>query len=110
MALVLFLINVIGISLSGVMAPGPVSAATLAHGARSRWAGSWIAVGHGILEIPLIYLLMIGLAPYLKTDAFKIVVGLVGGAFLLWMAYGMIRQARHPNPLAAAPTTAGPIA
>jgi threonine/homoserine/homoserine lactone efflux protein len=110
MDLILFLFNVVAISLSGVMAPGPVSAATLTYGARSRWAGSWIAIGHGMLEIPLIYLIMIGLAPYLKADGFKIVIGLVGGAFLLWMAYGMIRQARHPNPLAAAPSTTGPIA
>jgi hypothetical protein len=110
MDLILFLFNVVAISLSGVMAPGPVTAATLTCGARSRWAGSWIAIGHGMLEIPLIFLIMIGLAPYLKADTFKIVVGLVGGIFLMWMAYGMIRQARHPNPLAAAPSTTGPIA
>ncbi|NLH15156.1 MAG: LysE family transporter [Phycisphaerae bacterium] len=110
MALFPFLVNVVAISLSGVMAPGPVTAATLTYGARSRLAGMWIAIGHGILEMPLIFLLMIGLAPYLKMDGFKVVVGLVGGTFLLWMVFGMIQQARHPNPLAAAPTKAGPIA
>ncbi len=110
MAIVLFLLNVVGISLSGVMAPGPVTAATLTHGARSRWAGVWMAFGHGVIEIPLIYAIMLGFSGLIKSDGFKIVVGLVGGAFLLWMAVGMFRQSRHVNPLQAASTGAGPFA
>ena len=52
-----FLLAVVGISLSGVMAPGPITAATLAAGARSRHAGTLIALEHAIIEIPLILIL-----------------------------------------------------
>ena len=43
-----FLLKTIIISLSGVMAPGAVTAATIANGTRSRWAGTLISIGHGI--------------------------------------------------------------
>ena len=56
----IFLCYAVGYSLTGVMAPGAITAATLAHGGRNRWAGAWIAVGHGILEIPLIFVLLFG--------------------------------------------------
>ena len=57
--LIPFLLSAIIISLSGVMAPGAVTAATIAQGTRSRWAGLLISVGHGIVEMPLIFLLML---------------------------------------------------
>lgn len=38
-----------GISLSGVMAPGVITAATLAAGTRNPHAGALVAVGHGIV-------------------------------------------------------------
>ena len=46
MELLFFLVGVVGISLSGVMAPGPVTATTIVMGSRNRWAGELIAVGH----------------------------------------------------------------
>lgn len=87
-----FLLNVVIISLSGVMAPGAVTAATIAQGTRSRWAGTLIALGHGIVEIPLIFLLMVGLGLIFELDPVKIIIGLLGGGFLFWMGFGMLRQ------------------
>jgi threonine/homoserine/homoserine lactone efflux protein len=87
-----FLMKTIIISLSGVMAPGAVTAATIAQGTRNRWAGTLISLGHGIVEIPLIFLLMLGLGLVFKMDPVKIIIGLLGGGFLLWMGIDMLRQ------------------
>ncbi len=92
-----FLVSAIVISLSGVMAPGAVTAATIAQGTRSRWAGLLISVGHGIVEMPLIFLLMLGLHFFFEMDPVKIGIGILGGGFLLWMGYGMLRQIGRPE-------------
>ena len=94
--LIPFLLSAIIISLSGVMAPGAVTAATIAQGTRSRWAGTLISVGHGIVEMPLIFLLMLGLHFFFEMDPVKIAIGILGGGFLLWMGCGMLRQTRRP--------------
>jgi threonine/homoserine/homoserine lactone efflux protein len=92
MTLLLFLAQVIVISLSGVMAPGPVTTAAIGMGARSRYAGMLLAVGHGIVEFPLIVLIVLGMDRILKHPAAQIVIGLAGGAFLLAMAIGMLKS------------------
>ena len=90
-SLPLFLGSVIFLSASGVMMPGPVTAVTVAKGSQRKWAGALIAIGHGIIEIPLILLVYFGLASYLKLTGVQIGVGLAGGLMLLWMAWGMFR-------------------
>ncbi|HCO93485.1 MAG TPA: hypothetical protein DIU00_05975 [Phycisphaerales bacterium] len=84
----------VGISLSGVMAPGPVTATAISMGARSRYAGALIAVGHGIVEFPLMVLIVLGAGEILKLPTAQIIIGLAGGAFLLWMAVGMLSSLR----------------
>jgi len=88
--LLFFLFQVVVISLSGVMAPGPVTAAAIAMGARSRYAGAFIAIGHGIIEVPLMILIMLGMGTLLKSTNTQMVIGLAGGAFLLVMAIQML--------------------
>lgn len=95
MALLIFLSNTIIISLTGVMAPGAVTTATIAQGMKNKWAGFLISIGHGIIEIPLIFALMYGLDSIFKGQVFKIWLGFVGGGFLCWLAIGMIRESRH---------------
>ncbi len=51
----LFLGSVILISLSGVLMPGPLFAVTLKKASKSKVAGALIAVGHGIVEFPLMF-------------------------------------------------------
>ena len=72
------------------MAPGPVTAAAIAMGARNRFAGALMAVGHGIIEFPLMVLIVLGIAKILKSSKTKIVIGLAGGVFLLVMAIQML--------------------
>ncbi|MBM4103719.1 MAG: hypothetical protein FJ263_06645 [Planctomycetes bacterium] len=104
-----FLVQVILISLTGVMAPGAVTAATLAQGSRDRWAGVWLAVGHGIVEIPLIFILILGLGTVLKTDAAKIGIGVVGGAFLVYLGAMTFREPAASGPGAEKSRSAGPL-
>ena len=94
MNLLLFLGQVVVISLSGVMAPGPVTAAAIGMGARSRYAGMLLAIGHGIVEFPLIVFIVLGMGRILKLPSAQIVIGLAGGTFLLMMAIGMLRSLR----------------
>ncbi len=94
MELVLFLIEVVVISLSGVMAPGPVTAAAIGMGTRSRYAGPLIAVGHGVVEFPLMILIVLGVGRILKLPTAQIVIGLGGGIFLLIMAIQMLKSLR----------------
>jgi len=90
-SLPLFLGSVVLISLTGVMMPGPVTAVTVTRGAQRKEAGALVALGHGIIEIPLIFLIYLGFASFLTQTGVKIGVGLAGGLVLLWMAYGMLR-------------------
>ncbi len=80
------------ISLSGVMMPGPVFAAALAKGEENRFAGSLISVGHGIVEFPLIAIIALGMSWFITAREFRIVVGIIGGAVLLYMALGVMRD------------------
>jgi len=72
--------------MSGVMAPGPVTAATLAAGTRRGDAGVWIAVGHGVVEFPLMGLILAGASSWFGSAAFRTGTGLAGGAMLVMMA------------------------
>jgi threonine/homoserine/homoserine lactone efflux protein len=92
--LLIFLIQAFVISLSGVMAPGPVSASAIALGSRSRFAGLLIGVGHCIIELPLVVALVLGLGAFFKSEAAQVVTGIGGGLFLLFMAAGMFRDTK----------------
>ena len=109
MGLIGFLLKAVGISLSGVMAPGAVTTAAIAQGARRRWAGVLMSVGHGIVEIPLIFFIMFGLSTLFQAGWFRIGVGLFGGAFLVWMGFGMIREKGGADPSPDRPAQAGPL-
>jgi len=108
--LLLFLIEVVVISLSGVMVPGPVTAAAIALGARWRYAGPLIAVGHGIVEFPLMILIILGMDTILKSTTTQVVIGLAGGTFLLIMAVQMLRSMPDLQNPEANIAKSGPVA
>lgn len=87
----LFLASVIALSLTGVMMPGPVSAVAFTKGLERREAGILVALGHALVEFPLILLIHLGFASYLTLPEVKTFVGLAGGLVLIWMATGMFR-------------------
>jgi threonine/homoserine/homoserine lactone efflux protein len=87
----LFLTSVIFISFSGVMTPGPLFAATINKALKSRIAGVLIALGHGIIEFPLMFLICFGFAPFLASTLTQKIIGFVGGLIMIYMALRMIK-------------------
>lgn len=81
----MFIFSTVGISLSGVMLPGPLTAATIASGYSDRNAGLMIGIGHGIVELPIIALVYLGFATYLSMPIVKQVTGVAGGLLLIAM-------------------------
>jgi threonine/homoserine/homoserine lactone efflux protein len=104
-----FLLSTVAISLSGVMAPGPITAATLAAGAHFRHAGALIALGHAVVEMPLILLLAAGMGGVLTSPAAKNGIGLAGGALLIVMGAQLLTGLRRENVAAQAPVQRHPL-
>jgi len=91
MSLLTFLFEAVLISLSGVLAPGPITAVTIGKGKESPHAGVFVAIGHGIVEFPLIISIFYGFGYLLKLDYVKEVIAFVGGLFLLFMGISIFR-------------------
>jgi len=81
--------SVIVISISGVMVPGPMFAVVLAKSYKSPWAGALMALGHAVIEVPLILLIYFGFARFFQNEAVQVVLNLAGGAMIVWMGVGM---------------------
>jgi len=92
----LFLASVMLISLSGVLMPGPLFAVTLKKAAKSKIAGALIAVGHGIVEFPLMFLIFFVLSQFDIPSAVQVAVGLVGGFLMIFMGLQTFRN-RHKS-------------
>lgn len=88
----LFLAMVAFVSLSGVIMPGPVFAATVAKGYSDLKAGLKIAAGHAVIEIPLIAAIFLGFDTVLNDPNVFALVGIVGGLLLLYMGAEMVRS------------------
>ncbi|HPA71608.1 MAG TPA: LysE family transporter [Spirochaetota bacterium] len=93
MSMAVFLAQAILISLSGALSPGPMTAVTIGKGSESPHAGAFIAVGHGIVEFPLMIAIFFGIAPFLTLPTVKALIALLGGAMLVVMGIGMARSA-----------------
>ncbi len=99
------------ISLSGALSPGPLTALAISEGARTgRWAGARLAVGHGLVEIPLVFAIAYGLGEWLRQPLVGGLIGLLGAAVLLWMGYGLTIGAWRGRLTLAAATNGAPPA
>ncbi len=90
----LFLASVMLISLSGVLMPGPLFAITIKKAGKSKSSGALIAVGHGIVEFPLMILIFFLLNQFIIPNSVQIAVGLVGGFLMILMGIQTFRK-RH---------------
>jgi threonine/homoserine/homoserine lactone efflux protein len=86
-----FLASVLFISLSGVLMPGPLFAVTLKRAEKSKWAGVLIALGHGLIEFPLMFLIYYVLSMYVIPSIVQVAVGLVGGGMMVFMGIQTFR-------------------
>ena len=87
-----FSVLVIVISASGVMAPGPLFAANIAHGLRDgAKSGIKMAIGHTIVELPLVILLGIGVFSLELFPEFRTVISILGAITLFVFAAMQIK-------------------
>ena len=74
------------VGLSGALMPGPMLALTISQSARfGFWAGPLIVLGHAILELALVLVLVFGLSCFVGNKLSLSIVGLIGGAVLVYM-------------------------
>jgi len=81
------------IGFSGAMMPGPMLGVTINGSLKKGWtAGPLTVLGHGMLEFMLIVIMTFGLKDFFSNPTVAGLIGLIGGAFLAWMGYGMIKS------------------
>ncbi len=91
---------VILISASGVMAPGPLFTANIAHGLRGGGkAGTQMAIGHTIVELPLVILLGIGVFSLEIFPEFRTVISILGASVLFVFAGIQIKTTLQRNEI-----------
>jgi threonine/homoserine/homoserine lactone efflux protein len=88
----LFLMSVVFISLSGVLLPGPLFAVTIEKAAKRKTAGALIAIGHGIVEFPLMFLIFFVLSEFEIPQYIQAGVGIVGGLIMIFMGMQTFRN------------------
>ena len=96
------------------MMPGPMFAVTVAKSYQSPLAGISIALGHTIVEIPLILLIYFGFARFFEHNMVQLILSILGGTVLIWLGITtfrirtkVFRQGRDVtyNPLVAGVVT-----
>lgn len=90
--LYLFLASVVLISMSGVLMPGPLFAVTIDKASKRRSAGVFIALGHGVVELPLMVLIYFGLRQFGLPEYIQIAIGLFGGLLMILMGIRMLKK------------------
>jgi len=84
------------IGLSGALMPGPLLSVAVAESYKKGfWAGPVLVIGHAIPEFILAVLFSVGLNRFLDNKSVVGVIGIVGGAFLLWLSARIFLEVRH---------------
>ena len=79
---------------SGAIMPGPLLTVTINESLRrGAKAGPQIITGHALLELILVIAIFFGLGTFITLASVKGTIGVIGGLFLFWMAYGILREA-----------------
>jgi threonine/homoserine/homoserine lactone efflux protein len=94
-----FGIEVIVLSASGVLAPGPLFFANLVYGIRlDKWSGIKVASGHAVVELPIIIMLAAGLSTFDAAIVYAGVIGMIGGIAILAFAAFQITNIIKEKP------------
>ncbi len=105
-----FAVLVIIISASGVMAPGPLFAASVSYGLREGTrAGVKMAIGHTIVELPLVILLGIGVLSLELFPEFRTIISILGAVTLFVFAAIQIRTTCSSKELISSKSKQGPL-
>lgn len=87
-----FFVAVIIVSASGVMAPGPLFASTISSGIRHKTAGFKIALGHTVVELPLVLLIGLGVLSLEVFPQFRVIITILGAGSVFGFAVLQIRS------------------
>ena len=71
--------------------PGPMFAVVLAKSYKSPWAGTLMALGHAVIEVPLILLIYFGFAQFFQNDIVRLVLSIAGSGMIIWLGISMFR-------------------
>jgi len=105
-----FAIIVIIISASGVMSPGPLFAANITHGLKhGSKAGIKIAIGHSLVELPLVILLGIGILSLEIFPEFREIISVLGAITLFVFAFIQIKTVFNKNKKTRIKLKQGPV-
>jgi threonine/homoserine/homoserine lactone efflux protein len=89
-----FAAQVVFVSASGVLSPGPLFLANLIYGSKlGYYSGIKIASGHAIVEFPLIVLLalgLFGLFSFTFNSESTVIIGLIGGTAIIFFSLSQI--------------------
>lgn len=82
------------VGFSGALMPGPLLTVDIKESMRrGPWTGPLLILGHALLELTLVVAILFGFGRLLGLGGVKGAIGLIGGGVLLWLAYGMLREA-----------------
>jgi threonine/homoserine/homoserine lactone efflux protein len=92
-SLIVIFFTSLGIGFTGAIMPGPLLALTLKESLkRGKWTALWLSSGHALCELVMVAALVAGLSKLVSGDTIIGPVGLLGGAILIWMGVGALRQ------------------
>ena len=105
-----FAILVIIVSVSGVMAPGPLFAANVAYGLKGGVkTGIKMAIGHTIVELPLVILLGIGVFSLEIFPEFRTIISILGAITLFVFATLQIKTVLKKERVKVSNPKQGPL-
>lgn len=85
------------ITISGALAPGPLTMATIGSGFKYGWkAGFYTAVGHVVVEFPLVMLIGLGIASILNNLLLQFILLFGGSSALFYFGYIQVRYSNKP--------------
>ena len=80
------------LGLTGAMSPGPFLTTAIAQTARrGPFTGPFLVLGHAVLELPLMFLIALGLGTLLNSKSFFAAVSFIGGPVLIYMGASAMR-------------------
>jgi threonine/homoserine/homoserine lactone efflux protein len=85
------LLGVAAISLTGVMMPGPMFAVNVVKSYHNPWTGTLMALGHAVVEVPLVLLIYFGFAHFFENSIVQLVLSILGGGMIIWLSIGLFR-------------------
>lgn len=93
-----FLASVAFISLSGVLLPGPLFAVTIEKASKRKNAGVLIALGHAVVEFPLMFLIFFLLSEFAVPLYVQASIGIVGGLLMILLGVQTFRNRNKADP------------